>query len=239
MIIHNRVAWLCWPAFIYAAVTLWGIHTDLQPTLSHVGIGGVDGMGDWQQPITTQALFPNPITAQQWHFDFESTERILRKVPLSDSEELLFNTQLLTVLKRAVDTMPKNMNDQALQRAALLVSKGLPSVRGKQLADVFKNYYQLQQAYSNGVESIDDVKLTDKYSIFKALIKRQDHYLGGDVANQLFGKQRAITAYLYDRKAINQNSSLNRQQKQKKLHALQYQHKNTLKTNPHAGLFRG
>ncbi len=218
------------------AITLWGIHTELRPTLTH---GEVGGMGYWRQAITTQALFPNPITAQQWHFDFEATERILRKVPLSDSEELLFNPELVTVLTRALDALPKNMNDQALQRAAFLVSKGLPSEPGKQLADVFKNYYQLHQASLNGIESNDDVELTDKQSIFKAMIKRQDRYLGVGVASQLFGKQRAITAYLYERKAINQNSSLNQQQKQKKLHALQNQHKKTLKSNPHAGLARG
>ncbi len=233
LIIHKWFSWLCGLAFLYAAVTLWSIHTDLQATLA------LGEIGDWQQPITTQALFPYSISAQQWHFDFEATEKILVKLRREDSEKRLLNPELLTVLTRAVNALPNNMNEKALNRAVFLVSKGLSAVSGKQMAGLFKNYYQLKQASFIDEELNENVKLTDKRSRFKAAVIRQNRYLGEEVANQLYGKQRAITAYIYERQSINQNLSLKPKQKQKQLNTLKIQYKNRLKTIPYAGLSRG
>jgi hypothetical protein len=235
LIIHKRVLWLCWAVLIYAVVILWSIHSDFQPTISRDGIGG---MGVWQQPITTQGLFPTPITAQQWHFDFENTEDILGKVKRGENDKLLLTPELVTILTRAVHALPTNMNDKALNRAAFLVFKLSPVVPGKQLSEVFKSYYQLQQAFIIEESSKGHIELTDKQAIFKATIERQNRYLGIGVASKLFGKQRAITAYLYKRKAINKNVKLNPQQKQKQRHALKIQYQNTFKPNSRTELAR-
>jgi hypothetical protein len=233
LIIHNRVLWLCWAVLIYAVFTLWSIHTDLQPALTH------NNQRNWQQPIATDTKFPFPISAQQWHFDFEVTQSILGKVKLSHSNKLLLNQELVAVLTLAVDSLPKEMSGKALQQAAFLIAKGLTGAAGEKLSVVFINYYQLQQATNKVKESRVNFDLTDNYSIFKATTERQNYYLGHEVAHQLFGKKRIITGYLYKRKAIKENSNLSHKQKKKQLHTLKKQHENTLNANPLIGQAHG
>jgi len=231
LISHNRLRWLSLVAVAYTVVTLPAIHADLHQTLIN------DSKAGWQQPIATNAFFSTPISAEQWSFDYEVTEQVLAKVKLDDSGELLLNPGLADILTEAVDSLPRNMNDKALHRAAFLVSKGLPDVPGQQLASVFINYYHLQHASTLVASSgKSKLELAGKRSTFQATIERQDHYLGTGVATQLFGKQRRITHYLYQRREIRESSNLSPQQKQKKLHTLQNQRKDAIKTNSHVGL---
>jgi len=213
---------------------LWTIHTELHKTLPS------DNKTNWHQPSAANALFSNPISADQWHFDYEVTEKIFSKATLNGSGELLVNSTLADVLKEAVDSLPQNMNGKALNRVSFLVSKGLPGVPGKKLASVFVNYYYLQQASALAASSEKSgSELSVRRSAFQAMIERQDYYLGADVAVQLFGRQRGITRYLYQRREIKENASLNHRQKQKLLNTLQNNRKNTITINPRAGLING
>jgi hypothetical protein len=238
LISRNRILWLCLPVCIYTVVTLWSLHGDL-PAIDY------NDKADWRQPIVSSALFPTPISAQQWHFDYGATEQILTRVkhsgkePSNDKDQahLLLNPGLAGVLTKAVDSLPSNMDDKALQRTAFLVLKGQPGLVGKQLASVLINYYQLQHA-SKIAASSDNSKLalTDQLSIlqakFLATQARQNHYLGTHVATQLFGKKRNITRYLLERRAIKENSNLSQQQRQMQLHKLQSPVNSKIKMNP-------
>ncbi len=70
----------------------------------------------------------------------------------------------------------------------------------------------------------EHTQLSNKIFTFKNKTDRQNHFLGKDIAHQLFGKQRAISYYLLQRRAIKENTQLSSEQKTKKLQSL----KNTL-----------
>lgn len=177
--------------FAYTAVTLWSVHTDLP------------------QPIAANALFSSPLSnpeAQQWHFDYAETEQVLAQVKFNNRGELLVNPRLANILTQAVESLPKNMSDKALQRLGFLVSKGLsdtPTAAGIKLPTLLINYYHLHYAEK------EQLKTTDKLATFQARfsekVELQNHYLGNDIANQFFGKQRSITHYLLERRDMHLN----------------------------------
>jgi hypothetical protein len=193
-------------AFAYAIATLWIIHTELASTLSNgLSIHVSDNINDeWHQPVEADVLFPDRISAHQWQFDYEVTESILASVKLKSNGELQLDSELAELLTKAVNSMPDNLNDKALKRIAYLVYKGLPDLRfepketnnpGKTLSSILINYYRLKYAERS------QLKLTDKLANFKSQVELQNHYLGTDIATQLFGKKRSITRYLLDRRA--------------------------------------
>lgn len=190
-------------ASTYAAVTLWSIHADFSPELS------IDQKDGWHQPIAANDLFQEPISIQQWHFDYEVTEKILTQVTLASNGEPLLNSDLAKTLTKAVNSLPENLDDTELKRIAFLVSKNFPdlnptpeknNITEAQLSTLLVNYYHLKSAERN----LD--KLIDKQFTFQdrflATVARQNHYLSTYVATQLFGKQRSITRYLLERRAI-------------------------------------
>ena len=226
MINPNRISWLCLIAFAYTIVTLWSIHGDLSSRFTR------EQSDNWQQPIATNTLFPSAISAQQWHFDYESTENILANVKLSDTRELLFNPGLVSILTKVTDSLPQDMSEQGLQRIGFLISKSFSHLphEAKKLTDVVINFYYLQHA-SNKVQPVEKNTQSARNQLKKFLEKeiRQNYYLGKDVATQLFGKQRTITRYLLERKVIKENPELNTHQKKQQLDALSNPMFNTVK----------
>jgi hypothetical protein len=212
LISHSRVAWLCLAAFIYTSVTLWSIHGDLLPTQA-------------------SPLFPNPISPQQWHFDYETAERILTEVKFSENGELLVNSKLAEILSKTINSLPKKINDEALQRIDFLIAMSFPNrpQAAKKLAKLLINYYHLQYATTSASSTNSNSHSTDnKLTDFLKKETLENHYLGEDNAAQLFGKQRSITRYLLERKAIKENTDLNPLQKKQQLNMLQ----NPLKRSP-------
>jgi hypothetical protein len=213
-------------ACIYTTVTLWSIHGDLTSGLTH------EQTDDWQQPVAANTLFPNIISAQQWHFDYESIENILAHVELSHAGELRINPELVSILTKVTDSLPPDMSEQALERIGLLISKSfshLPRTE-KKLTDVLINFYHLQ--YTENTDHSVKSNTQSTRSKLKALLAeeaRQNYYLGKNVASQLFGKQQGITRYLLERKVIKENSALSTQQQKRQLNALSYSMLNTVK----------
>jgi hypothetical protein len=222
----NRVTWLCLIACIYTTVTLWSIHGDLPSRLTH------EQTGDWQQPVAANTLFPNAISAQQWHFDYESIENILAHVELSHAGELRINPELVSILTKVTDSLPPDMSEQALERIGFLISKSfshLPHTAEK-LTDVLINFYHLQYT-SNKVQTVEDSTQGSRGKL-KGILEeeaRQNYYLGKNVANQLFGKQQNISRYLLKRKVIKENSALSTQQQKQQLDSLSNSMLNTMK----------
>lgn len=174
--------------FVYTAVTLWSVHTDLL------------------QPIAADAHFSSPTSAQQWHFNYAETEQILAQVKLNHRGEPLVNPSLANILTRAVESLPENMNDKALQRLGFLVSKGLPDTNtaaGIKLPTLLIKYYHLHYAEQEQLKTID--KLVTFQTRFSEKVELQNHYLGKDIATQFFGEQRSITHYLLARRALRLN----------------------------------
>ncbi|MGK0248432.1 MAG: hypothetical protein ACI910_001163 [Oleispira sp.] len=213
-------------AFVYTTVTLWSIHGDLPSTLTH------EQTDDWQQPIAANTLFPSAISAQQWHFDYESTENILANVEVSNTGELLINPELLCILTKVIDSLPPDMSDQVLQRIGLLISKSFSHRphTAKTLTDVLINFYHLSYA-ENKVHTVEKntQSTREKLKFFLTKEARKNYYLGKDVASKLFSNQQDITRYLLERKIIKENAALSTQQKKQQLDALSKPMINTVK----------
>ena len=173
--------------------------------------------------MQANSLFPNPISPQQWHFNYEAAELILAKIKFTDKGELLVNPELAKILSKAVDSLPKQMNDEALLRIDFLVSMSFPHrpQAAKKLAKLLINYYHLQYAVTQASSTENKSANTrDKLAIFLETEALENHYLGEDNATQLFGEQRSITRYLLERKSIKENTQLNQQQQKQQLNRL-------------------
>jgi hypothetical protein len=222
----NRVAWLCLIACAYTTVTLWSIHGDLPSRLTH------EQTDDWQQPVAANTLFPNVISAQQWHFDYESIENILATVKFSYTGKLLINPELVSILTKVIDSLPQDMSEQALQRIGFLISKSFshrPNI-AKKLTNVLINFHHLHYAQNKIHTAANSTQNTqEKLTAFLGKEARRNQYLGKEVASQLFGKQQDITRYLLERKIIKENTALNTQQKKQQLGALSNPILNTIK----------
>lgn len=192
---------------------------------------------EWHQPPITNVLFPELISPEKWSFNFELTEKILSRSKLNENEELLVNSQLVDVLKKATASLPESLNNKQLQRVEFLTSNILPDKAGTQLASLFTNYYRLErQIKATTSAEQDSSNLEDEILKFEALTALQNKYLGKDIAARLYGKKRIVTEYLYERKKINQNTELSDKQKQQKLNELQIKFKHIIKNDPNTGL---
>jgi hypothetical protein len=230
LINRNRLTSLSCIIFAYVIITLWSIHLDLRHYLN-------PHSKEWHQPQITNVLFPELISPEKWSFNFELTEKILSRSKLNENEDLLINSQLTDVLIKATASLPENLNNKQLQRVEFLASNILVNKAGAQLASLFTNYYRLEREIKATTSAEQgNSNLEDEISKFKTLTTLQNNYLGEDIAARLYGKKRIVTAYLYERKKINQNTDLSDKQKQKKLNELQIKFKHIIKNDPNTGL---
>jgi lipase chaperone LimK len=182
-------------------------------------------------------LFPELISPEKWSFNFELTEKILSRSKLNENEDLLINSQLTDVLIKATASLPENLSNKQLQRVEFLASNILVNKAGAQLASLFTNYYRLEREIKATTSPEQgNSNLEDEISKFKTLTTLQNNYLGEDIAARLYGKKRIVTAYLYERKKINQNTDLSDKQKQQKLNELQIKFKHIIKNDPNTSL---
>tara|TARA_R110001592_G_scaffold10098_1_gene52589 strand:- start:31646 stop:32332 length:687 start_codon:yes stop_codon:yes gene_type:complete len=203
-------------ALAIALFVLWSVHAE-----SPMFLNNADSH-QWLQPSAISDRFSERISTNYWQFDYEATEQALLKIKQSKSGDLILNASTAKVLEKAVSTLPPQMQTDELQRVDLLVSKGLPGRAGQELASVVTNFYNYQQALKSANSTVNTPQYTfDQERSFKQMVLLQEQYLGKDISGQLFGRQNRINHYLYARKRINDDASLNPAQKQQQLTALQ------------------
>tara|TARA_R110002167_G_scaffold94762_9_gene252723 strand:+ start:97 stop:717 length:621 start_codon:yes stop_codon:yes gene_type:complete len=195
---------------------LWSLHAD-KPRVLYNSV-----VHQWQQPSVISDRFPEYISTNYWHFDYEATEQELIKIKHSNSGELILNASTAKVLEKAISTLPTQMKKDELQCLELLITKGLPGRAGRQLASIFTDFYYYQQAL-NGTNSTASKQpdINDQEQSFKHRVWLQEKYLTKDISERFFGRQNRLNSYLYARKSINEDASLNSAQKQQKLNTLQ------------------
>jgi len=200
--------------------TLWSLHAESQDFLLS------PRKLEWQQPSAISGRFPKLISTNYWQFDYEASAQILLKIKQSKTGELILNANTAKVLEQAVSELPLDMKKNELQRVEFLVIKGFPGKAGQQLSTIFTDFYRFHQA-SNiaSALSISTQNKPNKELNFQQTILRQEHYLGKVITQKLFGRQNALTHYLYARRGINESSNLNQAQKQQLLTTLQDQFK--------------
>jgi len=174
----------------------------------------------WRQPAAIADSVPESIATKKWTFDFELVEQRLRQIRLNKDGALILDASLAKDLEYAISELPSNLNKEALQRLELLIAKGLPGSAGTELANMFTKFYVYLQA-STLRNLSTDINLTQPEHHFHQRLKHQERIFGKKVAHQLFGHQNALQQYLYARRHINEDPSLNQAQKQRKLSLLQ------------------
>lgn len=184
----------------------------------------------WHQPSVINTRYPALISSTQWNFDYSGIETLLAQIHSRSrfnhnqkNNTIGFTTTDAERFSKAIQSLPDNLSAASLQRIQFLITKGFPDDIGHQLAKVTIGFYQLQSTTDTRAEH-KPTQLADKVLAFKNKVDRQDHFLGKDVAHQLFGKQRSISYYLLQRRAIKEDTQLSSEQKRKRLQSL----KNTL-----------
>ncbi|MFT6029031.1 MAG: hypothetical protein ACI8O8_000762 [Oleiphilaceae bacterium] len=207
-------------AFVIALSVLWLLHEAPLCCLDS-SLNSFD-RHQWQQPSAISDRFPERISTKYWQFDYEATEQALLKIKQNEHGGLILNASTAKVLEKAISTLPIQMRQDEIQRVELLVIKGFPGRAGPQLANFFTDFYYYQQALNSANSIVDTREHIDGQELsFKQMVLLQKEYLGEDISEQLFGRQNRINHYLYARKAINKDSSLNSAQKQQQLSILQ------------------
>ena len=236
LINRNILPWLCWLGCIYSVVTLFSIHSSAShsSTESHVQNVAGNPTDVWYQPSAINTRYPTLISSTHWDFDYSAIEALLTQI---HSRESFNNNQPNSTMtlaasdaelfSKAIQSLPKNLSAASLQRIQFLITKGFPDDIGHPLAKVTIAFYQLQSTTDTHTEhkpadlpKHEYTQLADKMLAFKNKADRQDHFLGKDVAHQLFGKQRAIAYYLLQRRAIKEDTQLSSEQKIKQLKSL-------------------
>ncbi len=200
---------------IVVALTLsvhWVLHR--QPLGSHADAPV------WTQPTSLSSLFLNPISINEFQFDYESAEQILLALEQNSQGELILNHYSASVLEAALSSLPDNLSSADLQRVELLIIKGLPGRAGPQLANLVSNYY----AYQVALDKTQALSDGDSRELrFEQSVLLQEQFFGEDVKQRLFGKRNRLNRYLFARKRINEDRLLDAMQKKKELSILKRQ----------------
>ncbi len=232
LINRNILSWLCWLGCLYSAVTLFSIHSSARLASTESNAQNIMGnpTNVWYQPSIINSRYPTLISPNNWDFDYSTIEALLDQIHSrkrfnnsQPNNTMTFTADDAELFSKAIQSLPKNLSAVSLQRIQFLIAKEFPDDIENQLAKLTVGFYQLQSATDTRAEH-KPTQLADKMLTFKNKVDRQDHFLGKDTAHQLFGKQRAISYYLLQRRAIKENTQLSSEQKTKKLQSL----KNTL-----------
>ncbi len=205
-------------ALVLLVVTVWILCTQPRPS------AGISGSDEWHQPEQLNLVYPVPISPQAWPFDFEPVAKLLAKLQLDASGELLVNANTADTLQQITLAMTLALNDDELQRYVFLAAQELPGKAGQQLAELLLSYYHFKRA-----EQAAQLTLPNTADAAALLAKEQritelkQRYLGRDTAYRLFGRRDALTLYLLARREVNENPGLTSTQRRQALKRLQAQ----------------
>lgn len=172
----------------------------------------------WVQPTAVSREHPQLISPQQWHFEFQEAETILGRLDHDSGQGLILNRHTTDILRRAAATLPDTMSQEAIERAGFLAGHGFPSARvGDQAARLFTAMIRYQQALRQEPKSNRSESARARFENTVAL---QNHYFGGDAAQQLFAHQRRLRQYLIARRQLQDDPDLSEDQREQALKAL-------------------
>lgn len=172
----------------------------------------------WVQPVVVSRQYPQLISPRQWHFDFQEAEEILGRLEHDPGQGLSLNRHTTAILQRAVATLPDTLGQDAIERAGFLAGLGFPSARvGDQAARLFTAMIRYQQALRQEPKSN---RRESAQARFEDTVALQNHYFGGDAAQQLFAHQRQLRRYLIERRELQEDPALGKDQRERALKAL-------------------
>ena len=194
---------------------------------------GVQSNSQWRQPNAISSIFPEPLSTDEWQFDYDDIEQVLARIKQGESNNLIINETTAVILNEAVSNFSEETNENSLRRIRFLVSKGMRGDAGQELGEILVSFYRYKKAEAKEklLEKTSQAKtksLKVQETRFEQTLLIQERYLGPEVSEQLFGRKNALNRYLLARRRVSENASFTAIQKQKILGQLQQQFKSNV-----------
>jgi len=196
-------------AFLIAAFH-WQQHTN--STLFGKSLSNVSNSLGWMQPEVVNESYPVLIHTNLWSINYADIEKALHEIKLDEFGQVIQNTQTADVLARASNYIKNDIDQENLERIALLVQKGLPVIADDTLAQLLVAYYHYRQ-------HLDSVSQEDNSLRNREILQKK--YFGAVASTQLFSEQNIIQRYLEKRHAIISSQSLDSAEKDAALKRLE------------------
>ena len=177
----------------------------------------------WQQPAALDARFPDLIDPHRWPFDFEAQEKAVFRIKFTESGQVRLTPNTANILERLMTRFPTQDGDASIEaRVPELIRQVFPGEKGERLSQLVKDYralYLAQQDWEKANPPESGVEAAEQR--FEHLVSMKEHYLGKKVSDQLFAEQHRLARYIFERRRINGDESLNPKQRQARLKQLE------------------
>ena len=160
----------------------------------------------WVQPVSLSERFPNPITPDEWSFNYELfEERLFALKP-----DPIWSATSLTTLDELVQLLPETLSQQERNRLNFLMLKSLPGERGMELADLLPRYERYRAALDPLMKQPQaGAALAAARDRFMRTREYRQQYLGARWHQRLFAEQEATAMVLLNRLQARYDQSRN------------------------------
>lgn len=162
----------------------------------------------------------SPIMSNRWDFDYWPIELIIRKVRLDDSHQLILDDGVANILTAIVSALPPGLDQENLSRLRYLIEINISGSSGSEFAELVVNFYDYHSEFSewksgNNISlAVDSLGPGASEIRYRQSLKMMRESLGRDKTELIFGKQHALSEYLYQRRRVNADQTLSSQEKE-------------------------
>lgn len=178
----------------------------------------------WLQPESLDDRFPHLIGNHRWSINYPNIEKTLWQSKLSASNQWRVDSDTADLLETITAELPASIKFKELQRIKFLIEKSIPNSRGRKVAKLVVCYFRYQQEYQAILSKISNSKGERKLSLLRASQESnrrlQERYFGIALARVLFDRKNITTNYITDRRIVNLNENLSKEEKRALLLAL-------------------
>ncbi|RLU02361.1 MAG: hypothetical protein D9N11_09610 [Ketobacter sp.] len=160
---------------------------------------------EWRQPESISALFPNPISPDQWIIQYAPLEQRLFELMGHESANSAAFVINVSALDDLLSLLPGSglepISESAGSRLPFLLSKSLPGETGDALADVLPRYARYRHAVAAMVlpKPGEHSTLSAARQRFQKTYELRRQYLGEHWHRHLFAEQEATARQMLDR----------------------------------------
>lgn len=173
----------------------------------------------------------SPIISNRWDFDYWPIEPLIQKVRLDVNRQLVLDEDIASILSAIVSVLPPGLDQENLSRLRYLIEINVSGSSGQELAQLVENFYRYHTEFSewensNTVTSnFDSSGVGSSEARYRQSLKIMQESIGRDKTELIFGRQHALSEYLYQRRRVNTNQLLSSQEKEALLAELEKQYR--------------
>lgn len=158
---------------------------------------------------------------QEITYDVVAIYNALQEVRLHENGEVVIDNQARVELESAYVTMDPNLDAEGLAEIQELIRIGLPGIAGKQTAEIVADYYHYRQVEEEVLQQSDTQSLSGSAQSYEQLVELRRAYLGGGLADKLYGEEEVQTRHTLAMMKLTQNTDLSDEEKSERQQALQ------------------